>query len=148
MKNLIKKITTLFLAIFLSFSTISFGNLNLNLINTTHAANQDTQSYNIFKPRNLPGPSFQENNPSTKDKQRTILNEFLPKFSIRLLVFITIASLIGMIYGGFLYISDLGAEQNLEQAKKAITFSIVGLIVAFLSFAIVQIINVIPLDFI
>ncbi|MBT5347003.1 hypothetical protein HOJ01_00525 [bacterium] len=111
-------------------------------------ANQNTQSFGIYKPSKLPGPKFTQENPTTKEKQRTILNQFLPKFSIRLLVFITIASLLGLIYGGFLYISDLGEEQNLEQAKKAITFSIVGLILAFLSFAIVQIINVIPLDFV
>ena len=119
--------------------------------NTTQnqgTANQNTQSFGIYKPSKLPGPKFTQENPTTKEKQRTILHQFLPKFSIRLLVFITIASLLGLIYGGFLYISDLGAEQNLEQAKKAITFSIVGLILAFLSFAIVQIINVIPLDFV
>ena len=143
MKNFLKKIITfLALSLLLTFSQQTI------LPNTFAEVNQDTQSYNIFKPKKLPGPSFSESNPSTKDKQRTILNEFLPKFSIRLLIFITIACLLGVIYGGFLYISDLGEEQNLEQAKKAITYSIVGLIVAFLSFAIVQIINVIPLDFI
>ena len=116
--------------------------------NTENKENQNTQSFGIYKPSKLPGPKFTQENPTTKEKQRTILNQFLPKFSIRLLVFITIASLLGLIYGGFLYISDLGEEQNLEQAKKAITFSIVGLVLAFLSFAIVQIINVIPLDFV
>jgi len=149
--KILKKLQKIFILLTI-FTSLFLGQLSFP--NTTYAnpqqgnVNQNTQSYNIYKPEKLPGPSFADSNPSTKDKQRTILNEFLPKFSIRLLIFVTIACLLGVIYGGFLYISDLGEEQNLEQAKKAIIYSIVGLILAFLSFAIVQIINVIPLDFI
>ncbi|MBI95886.1 hypothetical protein CL656_01950 [bacterium] len=141
MKSVFKK----FLIVILICTSLTFGTV---IASAEEKVNQNTQSFGIYKPRKLPGPRFTQDNPTTKEKQRTILNQFLPKFSIRLLVFITIASLLGLIYGGFLYISDLGEEQNLEQAKKAITFSIVGLILAFLSFAIVQIINVIPLDFV
>lgn len=143
------KFSKILIIISLSFSFIlNFKYIqNLDIIPTAQAANQNTESYQIFKPKKLPGPKFVEDNPSTKEKQRAILNEFLPSFSIRLLIIITIASLFGLIYGGFLYISDLGEEQKLEQAKKTITYSIVGLFVAFLSFAFVQIINIIPLDF-
>jgi len=155
MKSLFKNfliIITLCTSLILGTVIASASTSNDKAQNTTQSsqgtANQNTQSFGIYKPSKLPGPKFTQENPTTKEKQRTILNQFLPKFSIRLLVFITIASLLGLIYGGFLYISDLGEEQNLEQAKKAITFSIVGLILAFLSFAIVQIINVIPLDFV
>jgi len=159
MKSLLKN----FLIIITLCISLIFNTLTVSASDTAHSTsttqtqasqssadevNQNTQSFGIYKPSKLPGPKFTQENPTTKEKQRTILNQFLPKFSIRLLVFITIASLLGLIYGGFLYIYDLGEEQNLEQAKKAITYSIVGLILAFLSFAIVQIINVIPLDFV
>ena len=108
---------------------------------------EQTKNFSQFKPKNLPSPGFGGENKSTKEKQQIVLKNFFPAFSLRFLIFTSIASLLGILYGGFLYISDLGEEQNLEQAKKAITYSILGLIIAFMSYALVQIINVLPLTF-
>ncbi len=107
----------------------------------------EVKTFQLFKPKKIPSPVFDTQQPDTKHIQKTILDKFIPKFSIRLLVFVAIGSLLGLLYGGFLYIFDLGEDQNMEQAKKVITYSLVGLIVAFMSFAIVQIINVLPLNF-
>ena len=134
--------------IILSLTIILFSlNINPYIANANTPKIEQTKNFSTFKPSNLPSPGFGGENVSTKEKQQIVLKNFFPAFSIRFLIFVTIASLLGILYGGFLYISDIGAEQNLEQAKKAITYSIIGLIVAFMSYAIVQIINVLPLSF-
>ncbi len=55
-----------------------------------------------------------------------------------LLFIVGIAAVIGIIYGGFTYVTSGGDENRLRQAKEAILYSVVGLIISLLSFLIVQ----------
>lgn len=55
-----------------------------------------------------------------------------------LLVIVGIASVVMLIIGGFRYIFSQGNEKNIGAAKDTILYSVVGLIVALLSYAIVN----------
>lgn len=48
-----------------------------------------------------------------------------------------ILALAGIVYGGFLYITAAGNQERVESGKNAVFYSIVGLIVIGLAFAIV-----------
>jgi len=147
MKNILK-LFLLTLTILTAHSvSISQGSSSIFMQEAMADEITEVKTFQLFKPKKIPSPVFDTQQPDTKHIQKTILDKFIPKFSIRLLVFVAIGSLLGLLYGGFLYIFDLGEDQNMEQAKKVITYSLVGLIVAFMSFAIVQIINVLPLNF-
>lgn len=55
-----------------------------------------------------------------------------------LLFVVGAAAVIGIIYGGFTYVTSGGDENRLRQAKEAIIYSVVGLVIALLSFLIVS----------
>lgn len=54
------------------------------------------------------------------------------------LFLIGLASVIMLIYGGFRYVFSAGEEKATKAGKDAILYSIIGIVVALLSFAIVQ----------
>lgn len=54
-----------------------------------------------------------------------------------LLPFAGLLSFVGLIYGGFLYLTVFANDQT-EQAKKIIMFSVIGLLIIFLSYSIVS----------
>ncbi len=60
----------------------------------------------------------------------TILNFFLG--------FLGLLAVIMIIYGGFLYVSAAGDQGKIDNGKKIIMYSIVGIIIILLSFAIVN----------
>ncbi len=47
-------------------------------------------------------------------------------------------SLAFLIYGGFLWMTSEGNKQTLENARKTLTFSIIGLVIVLLSFAVIN----------
>ncbi len=61
-------------------------------------------------------------------------------FNIFLAIIGSIAVLM-IIWGGIIYITSSGNEQRLEQAKKVITYAIVGIIIATLSFAMISLVG-------
>lgn len=52
--------------------------------------------------------------------------------------FLGLIAVVMIIYGGFLYVSAAGKEDKIEQAKKIIMYSIIGILIILLSFAIVN----------
>ena len=60
----------------------------------------------------------------------TVVNFFL--------TFLGLIAVVMIIYGGFLYVSAAGKEDKIEQAKKIIMYSVIGIIIILLSFAIVN----------
>jgi heme/copper-type cytochrome/quinol oxidase subunit 2 len=61
------------------------------------------------------------------------------KTIINLMLYIVgIASVIMLVFGGIRYTTSAGNDSNLTKAKQTITYSIVGLVVAILAFAIVN----------
>ena len=46
-----------------------------------------------------------------------------------------------LLYGGFLWMTSEGNKQTLENAKKTLTFSIIGLTIVLLSFFVINLIS-------
>jgi hypothetical protein len=100
----------------------------------------------IIKPSLLPGPSFGDaNNRTGQEVTGYVTEKLLPKVASRLLTIMSVASLLGLMYAGVQFYMALGDPEKMGQAKRAAIFSVVGLILALLSFSIVQIINLLPL---
>ena len=55
-----------------------------------------------------------------------------------LLLFISILALIAIIIGGYQYITSGGNAENTAKAKSTITWGIIGLVIAFASYIIVN----------
>lgn len=56
------------------------------------------------------------------------------------LVFAGVIALFLIIYAGYKFISSKGDPQAVDAAKKTLTYAIIGLVIIFLSFFIVQVI--------
>lgn len=60
----------------------------------------------------------------------TIVNFFLG--------FLGLLALVMVIYGGFLYVSSAGNEENVNKAKKILLYAVIGIVVIIASFALVN----------
>jgi hypothetical protein len=100
----------------------------------------------IIKPSLLPGPTFGDaNNRTGQEVTGYVTEKLLPKVASRLLTIMSVSSLLGLMYAGVQFYMALGDPEKMGQAKRAAIFSVIGLILALLSFSIVQIINLLPL---
>lgn len=52
--------------------------------------------------------------------------------------FLGLLAVIMVIYGGFLYVTSAGNEENVNKAKKILLYAVVGIIVIILSFVLVR----------
>lgn len=98
----------------------------------------------IPKPDFLPGPDFNDNTDGNSVVSY-ITTKFLPAISKRFITIIAVISLIVLTYSGVLFFTALGEEDKVTKARKAAIFAVVGLIIAILSFTIVQILNLLPI---
>lgn len=96
------------------------------------------------KPDSLSGPSENQQNQLKTDGGAknggygvTVVIPFITKLSIG---FTGTFSLIGFVYGGFLYVISFTDESQVEKAKKILIWSAVGLGISMLSYAIVSIV--------
>lgn len=96
---------------------------------------------------------------------KQIVNNYVPsggldKFYEILRVFIELAFIFAIIlclfmlvYSGFMWITSVGDKQSLERSRQRIIYSIVGLVVVFLSFFIINLfsaflqVNLLNIDF-
>lgn len=60
----------------------------------------------------------------------TIINFFLG--------FLGLLAVIMVIYGGFLYVSSAGNEENVNKAKKILLYAVMGVVIIIVSFALVN----------
>lgn len=60
----------------------------------------------------------------------TIINFFL--------TFLGLLAVVMVIYGGFLYVSSAGNEENINKAKKILMYAVIGIVVIIVSFALVN----------
>jgi len=69
----------------------------------------------------------------------TLLNQILPTIMIAAsLVFLAI-----LLYGAFTFVTSSGEQEKIQKARKTITYSLVGLVLIFLSYLIVQVVSMI-----
>ncbi|MDD2487318.1 MAG: hypothetical protein PHS92_03040 [Candidatus Gracilibacteria bacterium] len=63
-----------------------------------------------------------------------------------LIKYVGIFAIIAMMIGGIMYISSLGVEDKIKKAKNIVIYSIVGVLVSILSYALVDIVNNLTLN--
>lgn len=108
------------------------------------AADDDKYSISpIPLPDGLPGidPSEQQDVENGKLKTRNILTErVLPRFALGTIGVVGGLSIVFLIIGGVRFATAYGREESIESAKKQVTWSIVGFLIALLSYTIVSVI--------
>ncbi|MBT6069175.1 hypothetical protein HOG48_05460 [Candidatus Peregrinibacteria bacterium] len=82
----------------------------------------------------LDNPSRIAGSTQGEDSIRTLLLTFLDFF----LGFLGLLAVLMVIYGGFLYLTAAGDESKTENGKKVILYSVVGIVVILLAFALVN----------
>lgn len=68
----------------------------------------------------------------------TDLKKLILKILNFFLTFLGILAVIMVVYGGVTYVTSAGNDEGIGNAKKIITYAVVGLIVILLSFAIIR----------
>lgn len=93
-----------------------------------------------FRPDNLPTYQSVEatdaDHPETAATQTLIL--FVGKILSRVLLFAGSVSIVFMIIAGARYIFAFGKDNQIENAKRGIFWSVAGLVIVMLSYAIIQ----------
>lgn len=91
-------------------------------------------------------PKLAPENAADPDEIRdSILNQFLPRVGQILLTVTVLASFGMLIFSGFKYFTSFGDEDAGSTAKRTAIYAIVGLLIAFVSLIVVQLINRLPL---
>ena len=121
--------------ILLTICTVALGTLMLQ--SSASALTLDE----TFKPDNL--PSFETVNtvtdadhPETAATQTIIL--YVGNLLSKVLLFVGSLTIVFLIVAGANYIFAFGKDQRIEAGKRGLTWSIVGLVLVLLSYAIVQ----------
>lgn len=92
----------------------------------------------------LPGPEKDDAN--DPEKINTWFQKTLIKNLINTIIGIGAAlSVVVLVIGGYMYLTAMGDEEQLQQAHKTILWALLGLALALLAFAIVQVI--VSIDF-
>lgn len=68
----------------------------------------------------------------------TLLSQVLPAVITYLFIATTLLALAFLIYGGIRWITSGGDKTGVENARKTITYAIIGLVIVFLSFFIIN----------
>jgi len=83
----------------------------------------------------LPGATM-----TTTDAGQALQNSVLPYITVFVVVIAGALALLFMIIGGIQILTAYGNEEKIGEAKKTITWALVGLVISILSYAIVQVI--------
>lgn len=115
--------------IFLSLLALMF--LLPALTGTAYAISLKDFKDSVFRPTNLPGAMTSD--ASTETKINSIL-----QYGINVLFYVAGSLSVALIvYGGITYITAFGNEEKTDQAKNIIIYSLGGLIVMILAYAVV-----------
>lgn len=79
-----------------------------------------------------------------RDVRGFFIDEFFPRVTRLLIWGIGLVGFFMVLYAGVRYFTTFGKEERAEDAKQAMIYALVGVLVAFLSFAIIQIIGSLP----
>lgn len=129
MKKITTKIAPILLISMLCVTLASTFNAQ-----TTHAEAKYEQII-IPQPALLPGP---KHDPESK---YTITKEVLPRFALATIGFVGALSVLFLTIGGVRYMVSYGKEESIENAKKQVIYSLVGFLLAIMSYTIVRLIT-------
>jgi len=105
--------------------------------NESDAQSVDTIPPKIPNIKTLPGPNSKQ---KLEYAEKYIISGILPQVARVVVGLTTTFSVIFLIFGAIQLLTAYGSEEKLGNAKKAVTFAIVGLAISLLAFAIVQIV--------
>lgn len=105
----------------LAIALIAYNYFGLDLANAQLISSEDS-------PENITAATGGEG--SFRTLARTIVNFFL--------YFLGFIATLMIIYGGILYVTSAGNDENVGKAKKILMYAVVGIVVILLSFAIVN----------
>lgn len=98
------------------------------------------------RPSLLPGPSFTRRDAATVGEVTDYVTvRLMPRLAARFVTFVAVISMLGLVYAGILYFTAFGDPEKGNKAKSAAIYAIIGLMIALLSFTIVQIIVSLPI---
>lgn len=102
----------------------------------------------IPKPTFLPGPSENQqedyranNDPSKVGGLRLFVIQILPRIAIMMIGFVGSLSLVFLLISGFRFATNYGNDEAIDSAKKQAMFSVIGFMLALLSYTIVAILT-------
>lgn len=108
---------------------------------TQDSNNNTTTTLPILpKPELLPGPTDPTGQSNPKDTLNYVTERLIPQASARFVTIIAVLSMIGIIFAGVKYYTAFGDDTKAESGKNIAIYSIIGLVVALMSLAIVSII--------
>jgi cytochrome bd-type quinol oxidase subunit 2 len=81
---------------------------------------------------------FNPNNAEDADLPDATIYDILRNIMLWLTALIAIIAVIGFVIAGVLYLLSAGSEQQADRAKRALLYSIIGVIVALIGFIILQ----------
>ena len=154
-RKLIKYITALIISlpILTAIQIVDFASASTNT--STHTINQllalNTSQPKILLAENkliIPKPSYLTGaDPSTQAKEsesggirQWVVENVMPRLTVIIVGFVGTSALIMLIVSGVRYLTAYGNDEAATSAKKMIIYSIVGLLLAIFSYAIVSII--------
>lgn len=118
------------------FGFLSFNIINLCILFMTAPFAYATEAPKIPQISTLPGPQ----NTDVSQVNVYLRNEFLPNLAMTVIKFAIPLSVVFLIFGAIQFIAGMGNTEKVSLAKKTVTFSLLGLVISLLSYAIVQII--------
>ncbi len=127
--------------LFLGFILLSFG--VTNFVESANGAQVPplVGKINIENNRNLlPGPESNGSGVSSKDTQDYVRNKLLPGLTNTIFVFLLSVSVGTIIIAGIFYLVSNGESESTKRAKDIILWTILGVIIASLSYVLVKII--------
>lgn len=117
-------------------SIVPSGSLNSKGQSTTNDNGSTTTAGGVpVMTLTLPGATM-----STTDAGSALQNSVLPWVTTLIVTIAGGLALLFMIVGGIQMLTAYGNEEKLGEAKKTITWALVGLVISILSYAIVQVI--------
>lgn len=94
----------------------------------------------LVRPSTLPGPD--DKGETGKDGNRSFLVDILlPRFGVILIGMVGATALLFIIIGGVRFVMIYDNEEAIDKAKKQVTYGIIGLLVALLSYTIVRVVT-------
>ena len=123
----------------LTFSTLSFANAYAETGTTGTTDCNVAGSIIPAKPSNIPGPC-----PKTVDKDgisRTLTSSILPGIAVFLIGIVGGVSILFLVIAGVRFSTAYGNEEDVQKAKNQAIYAVVGIVVALLSYVIVEIIT-------
>ncbi|MEK7528886.1 MAG: hypothetical protein AAB592_03895 [Patescibacteria group bacterium] len=109
--------------LFLGLAVIAL--LLVNFVGAPHAL-----ALEAIRPEDDPVRDITGGQSSIRSLALLIVNFFLG--------FLGLLAVIMIIYGGFIYVSSAGEQEKVDEAKKILTYAVIGIVVIVISFALVN----------